>query len=350
MLNEWVLQHVPGSVGDQSSLRHRVFVRSVVRIGFFAGLQDSLTLLRTQQLKQLREVVRLKRLPYFLDLAESVRLDFLFNRIFRGVLQQGVTRIEFEVAGDVTKADDNRTAKGVCLTISHERSNRPQHFSLVLGLHAGSGQDDVRIEMPGNFIRHDLECALRLGLVERQTKLIEAMRADLPALDPALRLFDQHRFFLFSQRKVLLLFRSFDDPLRMQSLRLPGEKFGLVLVLEFPEQRLRDPSPAIVGAKFMVIDHHDAAIWFLDENLARGHQDSEVGDGGLRREAKSFRKLLFEGTLDRVELTVLGAAASSHQAVANAINLDSGQRLLDHGPVSYTHLRAHETVLDLVCR
>src|SRR5664280_3199232 len=81
----------------------------------------------------------------------------------------------------------------------------------------------------------------------------------------------------------------------------------------------------------MVIDYHDAAIRHLDKDLARGHQDSEVGDGGLRREAKPLRKLLFEGTLDRVELTVLCAAASSNQAVPNAINLDSGKSLLDHG-------------------
>src|SRR5271165_6733115 len=80
----------------------------------------------------------------------------------------------------------------------------------------------------------------------------------------------------------------------------------------------------------MVIDHHDAAIRYLDKNLARGHQDSEVGDGGLRREAKSLRELLFEGTLDRVELAVLCAAASSNQAVPNAIHLDSGECLLDH--------------------
>src|SRR5664280_2632231 len=117
----------------------------------------------------------------------------------------------------------------------------------------------------------------------------------------------------------------------MHSLRLPGEKLGLVLLLEFAEQRLRDPSPTIIGAEFMVIDDHDAAIWFLNENLARGHQDSEVGNGGLRREAKSLRELLLEGTLDRVKLTVLCAAASSNQAVPNAINLDSGKSLLDHG-------------------
>ena len=55
-----------------------------------------------------------------------------------------------------------------------------------------------------------------------------------------------------------------------------------MLLLEFPEQRLRDPSPAIVGAEFMVIDYHYAAIWVFDKNLARGHQNSEVGDRSLR--------------------------------------------------------------------
>ena len=81
----------------------------------------------------------------------------------------------------------------------------------------------------------------------------------------------------------------------------------------------------------MIIDHHDAAIWRLAENLARGHQDPEIGDRSLRREAKPLPKRLLEGTLDRVELTILCAAASSNQAVTNAINLDPGERLLYHG-------------------
>src|SRR5215469_11865657 len=119
VLNERMLQHVPSSVSDQSCLRYRVFVRGVVRIGFFTGLQKSLTLLRTQQLEQLREVVRLKRLPHFLDLAESVRFDFQFNRVLRGMFQQGVTRIEFELAGDIPNTDDHGATGGVCLTISH---------------------------------------------------------------------------------------------------------------------------------------------------------------------------------------------------------------------------------------
>src|ERR1035438_4191309 len=108
--------------------------------------------------------------------------------------------------------------------------------------------------------------------------------------------------------------------------------------MESSEQRLRDPSPAIVGAEFMVIDHHDTAIWYLDENLPRGHHDSEVGDGCPRRGGKPPRKLLFEGTLDGVKLAVLCAAASSHQAVPNAINLDPGKSLLDHGQIGRAHV------------
>src|SRR3974390_3890646 len=140
--------------------------------------------------------------------------------------------------------------------------------------------------MLSDLIHHDLKCALGLGLVERQPELIEAMRADSPSVNPALRLFNQSLLFCPGQRKTLLFFGMLSGPLSAQSLCFPSQQFGLVLLLEFTEQRLRDPSPAIVGAEFMVIDHHDAAIRLLDEYLARGHQDSEVGDGGLRREAK----------------------------------------------------------------
>ena len=81
----------------------------------------------------------------------------------------------------------------------------------------------------------------------------------------------------------------------------------------------------------MVIHHYHTTILYLDQNLARRCQDSEVGDGGLRREAKSLRKLLFEGVLDRVELAVLCAAAGSNQVVVNPINLNPCQRLLNAG-------------------
>src|SRR5215469_878579 len=129
-------EHVAGSIGNQSCLRHRVFVRRVVRVAFFAGFKNALAILGTQQLEQLCEVVRLERPSYFLDLAESVWLDLQLNRVFRGMLQQGVARIEFEVAGDVAKANHYRTTEGMGLTVANERANRPYHASLVLRLHA----------------------------------------------------------------------------------------------------------------------------------------------------------------------------------------------------------------------
>ena len=36
--------------------------------------------------------------------------------------------------------------------------------------------------------------------------------------------------------------------------------------------------------------------------------------------------------------------------VRDASVVFAGERIISVGPVSYTHLRAHETVLDLVCR
>ena len=43
-----------------------------------------------------------------------------------------------------------------------------------------------------------------------------------------------------------------------------------------------------------------------------------------------------------------GRAAPAHPAGREPVRECRGR--LDSGPVSYTHLRAHETVLDLVCR
>jgi len=118
VLDEGVLQHVSGCIGDQRRLRYRVLAGGVVGIGFFAGFQDPLAQLGSQQFKQLGKVVFLERLPHFPDLAESVRLDFEFDGIIRRVFQQGVARIEFEIAGHVAKTDQNRTAKSVCLTVT----------------------------------------------------------------------------------------------------------------------------------------------------------------------------------------------------------------------------------------
>ena len=51
------------------------------------------------------------------------------------------------------------------------------------------------------------------------------------------------------------------------------------------------------------------------------------------------------------ELRARGHEERGARAETQRDQADEGSRpLLGHGPVSYTHLRAHETVLDLVCR
>ena len=47
---------------------------------------------------------------------------------------------------------------------------------------------------------------------------------------------------------------------------------------------------------------------------------------------------------------VLNAGDDDEDAGKSDQQKDEGLRLFGHVPVSYTHLRAHETVLDLVCR
>ena len=48
---------------------------------------------------------------------------------------------------------------------------------------------------------------------------------------------------------------------------------------------------------------------------------------------------------DKVAIAMIGPAGEMEMLAAGILNLDK-----DKIPVSYTHLRAHETVLDLVCR
>src|SRR5262245_62143519 len=113
-------------------------------------------------MKELRKAVLLECLPHFSDLTESVRFDFEFNRVLRCVLNQRVTRIELEIAGNVANADNHRAIEGVGLAISQERAHSPQHSALILWLDTRSGQNDVSIEMLRNIVRHDLKRAFRL--------------------------------------------------------------------------------------------------------------------------------------------------------------------------------------------
>src|SRR5665811_997134 len=60
--------------------------------------------------------------------------------------------------------------------------------------------------------------------------------------------------------------------------------------------------------------------------------------------------LTFAGLRLAAERHRLGDVAVGRQGERAADDLRPDRAELVHGPVSYTHLRAHETVLDLVCR
>ena len=68
-------------------------------------------------------------------------------------------------------------------------------------------------------------------------------------------------------------------------------------------------------------------------------QDPRAGDDGLRAVA------LFEGVGESDGVAVLVQAREVGRVVSLA-----GRDRERRQPVSYTHLRAHETVLDIVCR
>src|SRR5665811_2089704 len=76
---------------------------------------------------------------------------------------------------------------------------------------------------------------------------------------------------------------------------------------------------------------------FVDDGFAGGERGDEGLDGEVvDRSGDASADLMDQG--DRVVGEQHVGAASQCEVVA------------DVGPVSYTHLRAHETVLDLVCR
>ena len=147
--------------------------------------------------------------------------------------------------------------------------NRPQHSSWYLGF-----THDLGRMMSASRCRASSAMTLNAPfawvLVERQMNDRSMRRF---ALNPALRLFNQRLSFL-GQRTVLLLFRSFGDPLSMQVSPSPGRSSDWVLA-GFRTTTARS-IPAIVGAEFMIIDHYDAAIWHSTRTLHEETRISEV--------------------------------------------------------------------------
>src|SRR5581483_11221779 len=136
------------------------------------------------------------------------------------------------------------------------------------------------------------------------------------------------RLFFAVQLAILMLTWILLLPVRQELLHLLSDKVFSVLCLEPPEKGLRDPSPAVVGAKLTILHNQQSAVRLLDHRLARGHQNPEVGHGSLRRKAEPLRQPLLVLRLDCVELSFLRTATGSDQAVANPIEFDSGESLL----------------------
>src|ERR1700693_5039394 len=122
--------------------------------------------------------------------------------------------------------------------------------------------------------------------------------------------FFECRLFFSVQLAILMLTRTM-FPVRQELLHLLSDKVFPVLCLEPLEEGLRDPSPAIVGAKLTVLHDQQSAIRHLDHPLARGHQTPELGLAPLRRKADPPRQPFLVLCLDCVELSFLCAAAGS---------------------------------------
>src|SRR5581483_5589404 len=141
--------------------------------------------------------------------------------------------------------------------------------------------------MPENIIRHDLERAFRLRLVERETKLVKAACTDSLAADSGFGKFQQRSLIALGEGDLLA-------DLSKKRIHFLSKKLGVVLMLEFSEERLRYPSSTVVRPEFAIVDHHHSAIWHLKQDLAWRHQNSEIGDRSLGREAEPLTEFLFK--------------------------------------------------------
>src|SRR5271157_2133538 len=232
MVDEGMFEHVTRAVGNERACRHGVFTGGVLGVRFFANLDHTLSFLCAEQLEQFREVVFLPRLPQLLDLPECVWLDLKFNGAFWRVLHQGVARLEFEIAGDVTDAGQHTSSERMGLTVSQNRPDRPHYSSLVLGFNRRFRQDDVGLKFLGDLICHDFEGTFRLRPVERQAELVKAVTSqNLRAyLRPCL--FCESRPFFQVEIEILVLIRTLLPPFYEESLHFVSEEVAAVLCLQ----------------------------------------------------------------------------------------------------------------------
>ncbi len=91
-----------------------------------------------------------------------------------------------------------------------------------------------------------------------------------------------------------------------ETLDFPLEQITFVSGLQFAEERLRDPTPAVVGSEFVVHNDQHAALRLLDTHHAVRYQNAEVGHGGFGPIAKARSNLPLTLRVDSIEFPVLG--------------------------------------------
>src|SRR5579863_1480774 len=99
--------------------------------------------------------------------------------------------------------------------------------------------------------------------------------------------------------------------------------------IELAKERLRDPTAAIVRTKLVVRHNQHLAVRLLDAHSAGRREDSEVGDSCLWRATEPLRHLLFKSSVDGVKLTVFRASTGPDETIANSVDLELHQCLLD---------------------
>ena len=118
MVHERMLEHVARAIGNERTIGDGVFAAGVFGIWFFADIEHTLVFLCAEQFEQFREVVFLPGLSQPLDLPESVWLDLKLNGVVGCVFHQCVARLEFEITGNITNADQHGSTESVSLPIS----------------------------------------------------------------------------------------------------------------------------------------------------------------------------------------------------------------------------------------
>ncbi len=152
---------------------------------------------------------------------------------------------------------------------------------LEAGLNGAFRKDDIDREPVGNTIAHRFESALsllRFTRIECQSKLNKTIRRQI----------------------------------------------------EFVVERFPNPAAAIVGAKDMILDNKNTREWFLNHNLAIGHEDREVDNSGFRPELKPLSYGLCMLCFDEVISALLRRTASANEPVLYVFVLERSHRIFHH--------------------